>query len=161
MHLKIFTLAFDERIQGFDDEVVNKFCANKKIIEIKTQYFNHAERIYWSINVIYTTTLDKEEKEKKGIVVLTEIEQKLLTLLKEWRRERAIAKGYPVYLICNNSHLEEIVKNRCTTLESFKKVRGFGKQKVTNYGKEINDIVRNYFEMKPTPKPPDDERKTE
>jgi len=152
---------FDNRTKGFDDEIINKFCANKKVHEIKSQFFNHEDSIYWTVNVIYSTTLEMDDKEKKSIVVLTEVEQKLLALLKDWRRERAIAKGFPVYLICNNSHLEEIVKNRCTSLESFKKIRGFGKQKVANYGKEINEIVRNYYEMKPISKPVEDERKTE
>jgi hypothetical protein len=103
MELKIITLPFDDTLEGFDDEVVTKFCINKKVHSIHAEFFTNNNKKYWSVAIQYETVLHDNEKN----VEFTEPQKLLYQKLREWRRKSAEKEGYPVYLICRNVHLEQ------------------------------------------------------
>jgi superfamily II DNA helicase RecQ len=141
MLIKLFTLEFDDGLQGFDNDIVYKFCMNKKIHEIKTEFFIHKDTPYCHISIIYDTVIE----EKPGPAMFNEEELLLMQRLKEWRRQRAGKEGFPVYLICNNKQLEQLVRDKCTTLARLKEIKGFGKAKVEKFGKEITGLIAGFY----------------
>ncbi len=144
MKIRIITLVFDENTQGFNDELINKFCLNKTVHKIETEFFNTNNKAYWSIAIIYDEMLKPGEKLKNP---LSESQKLLIKRLKEWRKQKAEKAGFPVFLITNNAQLEQIVRDKCITIESLKNVKGIGKAKIQKYGKEINQIVKIFYEQ--------------
>jgi superfamily II DNA helicase RecQ len=137
MDIRIFTLPFDKNIESFDDQVIKSFLLTKKVLDIKSDFFKSDNNIYWTVSVIYETIMPEEKKDES----LDEADQHLMMKLKEWRKEKALSAGFPVYLICNNFQLNEIVKKKPKTLEGIKSVKGFGKSKLEKYGREILQVL--------------------
>lgn len=143
MPYKVIIIPYDESKEIFLDEDFNNFCLNKKIKLLKAEFFKNNEKPYWSVFIEYQSILEETEKVKD----LSEAESLLLQRLKEWRREKAEKLGFPVYIICNNSQLISIVKKVPKTLESLRQIKCFGRKKIENYGKEILDIIKNFYEV--------------
>ncbi len=156
---KIITVPFDNTLHGFDDKIISDFCHNKKIYKLKTGLINRENSIYWTCFIIYDEIIGLGDRE---LPQLTEPEQALYNKIREWRRNLSDKKGFPAYMVCNNAHLRQIVQNKCVTLESLKQIKGFGKAKISEYGKEIIDIVKTFYEQqkagdKPPLKPPEEQ----
>lgn len=152
--IRIFTIKFDTEQGIFQDEVVNDFILNKKITEIKKEFFILKKIPYWSILIDYEEILEKQYltkdkktviKEKKG---MNEWQKILFEKLREWRKNRADKDGVPVYIIATNSEIKEIIDTTADSIEKLRNIKGFGKKKIENYGKEIISIVKNFFEKK-------------
>jgi superfamily II DNA helicase RecQ len=84
------------------------------------------------------------EKIKDTEFGLDDAQKALLVRLKEYRREQAMQKGIPVYLIATNAQLALMVRNKCTTMESLKLIKGFGKAHIENYGKGFTHIIKTF-----------------
>ena len=144
MKIKILTIPFDDNSEGFNDEPVNKFCLNKRVHKIETEFFYGNNKIYWTVAVIYDEVVKPSEKIKEP---LSNSQKLLLKRLKEWRKQKAQKEGFPVFLVTNNAQLEQIIKEKCVTLEHLKTIKGIGKSKIDKYGKEITEIVKNFYEQ--------------
>lgn len=143
MQIRIFTLAFDEKTESFDDELIREFCQNKKVHRIETHFFRQEGQAYWSVAVHYDVV---ELKKADKVRELDEAGQLLYQRLREWRRETGAKEGFPVYLIATNAQLVSMIKTPCTTLESFKLVKGFGKKRIGKYGRLIVEIIKGFQE---------------
>ena len=144
MELRIFTLPFDENIEGFPDEIITQFCLNKKVHSVQTQFFLKNNNPYWSVAIQYETILKGEER----IKALDEAQQLLYKRLRAWRKEKGMKVGYPVYLIATNAQLTDMILLKCRTLESLKQVKGFGKKRIEKYGKSFIQIINHFYEEK-------------
>ncbi|MDN3514069.1 MAG: HRDC domain-containing protein [Candidatus Brocadia sp.] len=142
MELRIITLPFDDNLEGFDDEVVAKFCINKKVHNIHAEFFTNNNKKYWSVAIQYETVLNDSER----LTEFNESQKAFYQKLREWRRKSAEKEGFPVYLICRNVHLEEIVRNKPKSLEELKQIKGFGKSKLQKFGKDIIHLVKLFYE---------------
>jgi superfamily II DNA helicase RecQ len=140
MDIRIFTLPFDKIIETFDDQIVKSFLLTKKVIDIKSDFFKSDGHIYWTVLVIYDTIMPEEKRDES----LSEADQQLMMKLKEWRKEKALSAGFPVYLICNNAQIKEIVQKKPKTFEGLKSVKGFGKSKLEKYGREILQVIKSF-----------------
>ena len=151
MPIRIFTLPFSEETQTFHDDLVHQFCRNKRIHRIETKFFTKNNHPFWTVAVHYGAILSEEKPvrvfgvsgDEEG---LDEQQKVLLLRLKEWRRETAEAAGMPVFIIASNAHLIGLIRNRCTTLESMKLVKGFGKAKIERYGKSLAALIKTFYE---------------
>ena len=76
---------------------------------------------------------------------LNEAETLLFEKLRVWRKEKAEQKGFPVYVICNNSQLKALVKDAPKTMEALKNIDGFGKKKLGDYGEEVIGIIKAFY----------------
>lgn len=145
MQIRIITLPFDEITQGFPDEIIGEFCLNKKVHDLRAKFFVQGGKAYWSVMISYEVLLKGEETVRE----FDEIQRQLFERLKIWRKEQAEKEGFPVYLICNNAQLSQIVKSKCMTLESLKFIKGFGRKKIDKYGKQITELIKSFYEYKP------------
>ena len=144
MKFKIITIPFNQDKETFLEEEINNFCLNKKIKNYRVEFFNSSDKSYWTVFFEYETIID----ESKPSVQFSEAEKLLFDKLKEWRKEAAEKKGFPVYIVCNNTELADLVKNAPKTLEELKNIQGFGKKKIEKYGKEITELIKNFYEVK-------------
>jgi len=151
MPIRLFTVPFSEETQTFHDDVVQQFCVNKRIHKIETRFFVKHGQPYWTIAVLYGVILD-DEKKGAGLQVrdsdygLDEQQKALMLRLKEWRKQEAEVRGFPVYLIATNSQLAIMIKNKCMTLEALKLVKGFGKSRIEKYGKAATAIIQTFYQ---------------
>lgn len=149
MDLRIFTLAFDEVSEGFPDEIVTEFCRNKRVLQVESKFFVHEGRPFWSVAVHYEVVLRGEEKIRE----LDDAQRLLYERLREWRKEKAAKEGIPVYLVATNSQFLQMIRLKCRSLESFKSIKGFGKQRIGKYGKDITELIKGFYEKAARPAP--------
>jgi len=143
MKFRIITIPFNKDKETFLEEEINNFCLNKKIKNYRVEFFNSSDKSYWTVFFEYETVID----ESKPLIQFSEPEKLLFDKLKEWRKEAAEKKGFPVYIVCNNTELAEVAKNAPKTLEELKNIHGFGKKKIEKYGKEITELIKNFYEV--------------
>jgi superfamily II DNA helicase RecQ len=150
MPVKIFTIPFHEETRTFHDDLVEQFCVNKRVHKIDTRFFTRNHQPFWTVAVHYGQILSEEKNLRiTGTPapehLLDDQQKALLLRLKEWRKGTAQEAGLPVYMIATNAHLVSIIQQKCSTLESLKLIKGFGKSKIEKYGKGLNDLVRQFY----------------
>ncbi len=69
------------------------------------------------------------------------INPELAGKLKQWRREKASALGVPPYVILHDSVLEEIARQRPSSPDQLRLIKGIGDGKLAQFGAEIVGIV--------------------
>lgn len=77
---------------------------------------------------------------------LTREEQRIVARLKDWRQERARAAFLPVYMICPDRTLEQMVRERPATPEALKSIYGLGAAKIARYGENLLAALRQALE---------------
>lgn len=142
MPFEIITIPFDETQKVFIPEELNKFCANKRVLNKEIKFFTHHQP-YWSVFLEYEPMLGSAGKEQAS---LTEAGRLCYERLREWRRKKAEEEGIPPFVIAKNSHLAEIVQKEIKTHEALKQIEGFGRKKVEKYGNDITEIIKNFYE---------------
>ena len=145
MAYEIINIPLSSGSKTFNTDDVNKFCANKKIIERKVEFFQQDGTAYWSVFIEYETILEPAGRETTG---LTEAGRVCYEELRRWRKETAEKEGIPPFVIAKNSHFVEIINKEIVTLETLKQINGFGKKKMEKYGNEITSIVKSFFKEK-------------
>jgi len=141
---KIITLPFDRTHKGFDDEFLNKWLLNKKLKSYKAEFFQDGEEKYWTILIEYDPVLKESSKnQEEG---LDEPQIILLKRFKAWRKERADKEGVPVYIVGTNKEFTDIVKEAPKSMEALKNIKGFGKSKISKYGKDIINIIEAFYD---------------
>jgi ATP-dependent DNA helicase RecQ len=80
-------------------------------------------------------------REEKEIGESVEIDAGLLDRLRSWRREAAVRKGVPAYVVFHDRTLEAIAAARPSTLDRLAELHGIGSAKLGLYGEEILALV--------------------
>jgi len=150
MKLKIFTLKFSNSEDGFDDNTVQDFQADREIIEVTEHFFVHERTPYLTVLLSYRDIAADEKR--KPIVKrrsdpradLDEEEKKTYDTLRAWRAARAKQEGIPPYVIANNKQLAKIIKLRADNKTALLKVDGFGEAKTEQYGAEILEMLKSH-----------------
>lgn len=146
--IKIFTIPFSSEHETFFDDHINQFLLNKRVESIKAEFFEKKGHFYWSVFVAYDVVVDERKTKKKSKekvnLRLNEKDALLFQRLKEWRKQRAIREGIPVYIIANNAELLSVVNVKPGSKEGMKLVKGYGKKKIEKYGDEILEIVSGF-----------------
>ena len=148
--IRIFTIPFNEETQTFHDDLVQQFCVNKRVHKIETRFFTRNHQPFWTVAIQFGQILSEEKNIRVSgtpapEMLLDEQQKALLMRLKEWRKNAAEEAGFPVYLVATNAHLVSVIQQKCTTLESLKLVKGFGKSKIEKYGQEVTGLVRQFY----------------
>jgi superfamily II DNA helicase RecQ len=144
--IKIITIPFDRKIKGFDEEVLNRFMLNIRVIDIESRFFEDRGEKYWSVLLRYEVPLDHDSNRTAPAAQLNETQQLLFEGLRQWRKERADKDGIPVFIIGTNRELTDIAVKAPKSLEGLGAIKGFGKGKVKKYGRQIVDIVKGFYD---------------
>ncbi|MBA7669022.1 hypothetical protein ES703_77148 [subsurface metagenome] len=107
MAFKIITISFDNEKESFLEEELNRFFLNKRILDYYVEFFSTFNKAYRTVFIEYEQVIDKESKEAGN---LSEEEELFYKRLREWRKQKAEEIGLPVYIICTNNQLRDVVK---------------------------------------------------
>jgi ATP-dependent DNA helicase RecQ len=66
--------------------------------------------------------------------------------LREWRRTTAKEQGMPAFVVLHDSSLEEICRNRPSSIPELLTITGIGERKAATYGQEILAALQRYGE---------------
>lgn len=141
MNVKIFTLPFDKETMDFKTQELDDFCANKRVVAQKSQFFEIDNRPYWTVSVEYEDVVIYDRIEES----LDKTQNELMARLKIWRKEKASSAGIPPYIIATNKQLADIVLKKVTTKVRLADIKGFGTKKTANYGTEITQMVTKFY----------------
>ena len=73
-----------------------------------------------------------------------EATEKLLKVLKAWRKMKYEELHVPAFMILHQKVLVQIAEEKPSTKEELMQISGFGKRKWEKYGQEILDIIEEY-----------------
>ena len=162
--LKIVTLPFDEKMEEFEQEKLERVLRDVQIVKYQAELMKIEGKYYWTAFVEcekadkfdknsekdnFTQDVKKfKESNKNYMEYLTEDEMELYKILKEWRAGEAQLLGYPPYIIASNQLLANIAKTNPKSIEELSQLKGMGKRKVRDYGEEILLILENFYDMK-------------
>ena len=150
MNLKIFQARLDEAHLAADQEAINQFM-DKVDVQKTSSQFVPAEPDYWSIIVYYQDEKPKKSPPKSNgkqtvgnDVELTAEEIEIASALKQWRKEKAHASNIPDFMICHNASILALTKLKPRTPEELSRVKGFGGQKIAQYGDDILAVLNAF-----------------
>ena len=162
--LKIVTLPFNEKMEEFEQEKLEKVLGDVQIVKYQAELVKMEGKYYWTafVECEKADKFDKnsekdnftqdvkefKEANKNYMEYLTEDEMELYKILKEWRAGEAQLLGYPPYIIASNQLLSDIVKTNPKSIEELSQLKGMGKRKVRDYGEEILLILENFYDVK-------------
>lgn len=162
--LKIVTLPFNEKMEEFEQEKLEKVLGDVQIVKYQAELVKIEGKYYWTafVECEKADKFDKnsekdnftqdvkefKEANKNYMKYLTEDEMELYKILKEWRAGEAQLLGYPPYIIASNQLLSDIVKTNLKSIEELSQLKGMGKRKVRDYGEEILLILENFYDVK-------------
>ncbi len=150
MLIRVFTLRFDDQSGGFNDEVVRDFVKDKQVVSMKDHFFLRMDVPHLAIVVQYTmmqpeTVVATGDVKKKRSAdwrkLLDDSDYPLFNALRDWRAEEAKKGGVPSYIICTNIQLAQMVKERPQTLEQLSEIKGFGRERMKKYGRNILNLL--------------------
>ena len=148
MKLKVFTFRFSNSAEGFDDQPLQEFIANKEVIEFSEHFFMHEKTPYLTVLLAYRLIADDERRKHIRRVDprkdLDDQEKAVYDALRTWRAARARQEGIPPYMIANNKQLAKMIKLRATTKSALAKVDGIGDVKIVKYGDEILQTIAQH-----------------
>jgi len=152
MKVKVFHIRLTKEHLETDQETVNNFLECVTVLKTETELIS-GQTNFWSILTFY----DEKEKviaektsDKISYTASTELtteEKEYFECLRLWRQDRAEHLGIPSFMICHNSELITIAKEKPRKVEDLKKIKGFGERKIAKFGDDIiallNSILHN------------------
>lgn len=150
MLVRTFTLRFDSRIDGFDDEGLRAFMSDKDVKSVRDHFFLKDETPYWAFAVSYDVPpnngcpapgkkADNPKPDYRSI--LQEEHWPLFNVLRDWRAEKAKAEGIPPYLVFTNAELAQVTVRAPATLSALGEIHGIGTAKIKRFGREVLAIL--------------------
>jgi superfamily II DNA helicase RecQ len=155
MQFKIFHIS----ILGDSDaeSAMNKFLRTHRVVTVQRELARSVSGSFWCFCVEYIDAPISEmspsnilswSKKNSRIdykEVLSESDFSIFSKIRELRKELALAESIPVYTVCTNDHLAQMVLKRCSTISAFQQIPGFGDAKIQKYGKQFLDILQTSF----------------
>ena len=153
MQFKVFHIPFTGESEA--EEEMNKFLRSHRIVTVQRELTQTPAGTFWCFCVEY---LDQQVKQtvmtvpfaKKGDrvdykEVLSNDDFVIFSKIRELRKELAMADSIPVYTVCTNEHLSQMVQRRCTSLAALQQISGFGEVKIQKYGKHFLEVLGTFF----------------
>lgn len=154
MLIKTFTLRFSPNLDGFDDEPVRSFMADKSIASVKEHFFIKDNIPYLTFVITYsaaplpadaqTTKTTSDNRKDNYRKLLNEQNTPLFNQLREWRKNRSMKDSVPPYVLFTNYQLANIAAKAPTSLQQLSAIEGVGKAKLEKYGKDIIGIIQRF-----------------
>jgi ATP-dependent DNA helicase RecQ len=150
MLAQVVTLHFDSALGVFDDSPLQAFIKDKELHSIHDHFFIKDQEPYLTLVVTYTlhrpadvasAKVSQTAKAPAWRERLTEADMPLFNTLRNWRMERCKQDGVPPYVICSNQQFADMVRDRPQSLSQLGAIKGFGQNKLKQYGRDILAIL--------------------
>ena len=146
--IKVFHIRLTKEHFKTDQEIINNFLESVTVLKTETEFIN-GQTNFWSILIFYDEK-GKDIKEKTSnkisnevTIELTDEEKVYYKSLKLWRQNKAEHLGIINFMVCHNSELMAIAKEKPTRIEDLNKIKGFGKRKIAKFGNEIIALINS------------------
>jgi superfamily II DNA helicase RecQ len=136
-----------ENLQA-DQDILNRFLDNVIVKKTATELVT-GQTNFWSILVFYEDKkIENNDKTADKISItnqqeLSDEENRVFTILKQWRQDKANQLNVPNFMICHNTELMTIAKVKPQNLDELSKIKGFGEQKIAKFGEEIIALLNS------------------
>lgn len=146
MKIKVFHIRLTKLNLQDDQDNLNEFLEAVTVKKTSTQLIS-GQPNFWSILVFYEDQkTEKMEKKSDKLAVsseeeLTAEEKTIFETLKEWRLDKSSELNIPSFMVCHNIELMTVAKVKPQTLDDLLKIKGFGEQKIANFGDEILAVL--------------------
>jgi ATP-dependent DNA helicase PIF1 len=99
------------------------------------------DRTLKSLSADLASVTSEAEEETEAEQSVNQIDEGLLTKLRQWRTERSKAEGMPAYIIAHDTLLETIATKKPQTESQLLAINGMGPAKLAKYGPEILKVT--------------------
>ena len=137
------------------EEEMNKFLRSHRIVTVHRELSRTPSGTFWCFCVEYLdqavkvtaphSFIQKKSERVDYKEILSERDFCVFSKIRELRKELASVESIPVYTVCTNEQLAQMVLNRCSNLSSLQKIPGFGEAKIQKYGKQFLEILGTFF----------------
>ncbi len=147
MKVKSFSVRLNKQELATDQAALNNFLETVLVKNTLGQIVGNGNEQHWSILVFYENKTDPqfikmiEKAQAINETDLTPEQKSTYDVLRKWRREKAAEVGNPEFMICHNVELMTIAKNRPKSWLELSKIKGWGEQKVANFGDDILELL--------------------
>ncbi len=146
MQYRFFDIPAADAEQAEQD--LNRFVRGHRVVSVQRELVREAGGAYWALCVEYLEGAGGSGAGKAGgrprvdyKEVLSEEDFALYSRLRERRRELAEKEAVPVYAVCTNEQLAEMVKRRAAGAAGLREIDGFGEAKAAKYGASFLEIL--------------------
>lgn len=145
MKVKVFQIRLNNDTLQSDQDNLNNFLESVTVMKTATELINGQSNL-WSILVFYDNQKSENQTitdkvQVKDYTDLSDDEKIIFETLKQWRQDKATQLSVPNYLICHNSELMSVAKEKPQTLSALLKIKGFGEQKISKFGDDILAVL--------------------
>ncbi len=116
-----------------------------KVTEKGHEYFKHPVSFMMVENHDYEA-IDEDNAAASGRTAV--VDDELLSILKDLRREIARKKNLPPFVIFQDPSLEDMAIQYPVSLDELHNIAGVGQGKALRYGKEFVEVIKKYVEEK-------------
>lgn len=161
MQVRVVTMRYQEGLQGFSEDLLQKVTFGKTVLNVSEHFFLHGNVPHLTLVLQLGDAPTYENAEgfrsrnpnapnpEEG---LDDAQIMVYRALKTWRNETSKAEGRPAYAIARNVQLAELVKMAPKTLAEVKEVDGLGSGFCDRYGQKVLSLMSEVgkVEAKPT-----------
>jgi superfamily II DNA helicase RecQ len=163
INCKVFRINMTSEDEKRDTEHLNKFFEENPIISIKEEFVRGKVDRWLIFVTFYKTEMNNIEvqnntpdnretykviKRKSEDEVSNEnesiIDEDLKKKFLEWRKDRSLSEGVPLYRIITNSAIDELIKNNPSQVGKLHMIKGIGMITQEKYGSEIIGIIQSH-----------------
>lgn len=138
MQFKFFNIK-DTSLE-LNQNTLNKFLRTVKVLAVHKQF--HEGIWYFAVEYIEDTVLASKFSEKINYKeILSDIEYARFRVLKECRK--IVAYKRPAYVVFKDDQLSELVKYEHLTVDNLKSIKGFGEEKIKEFGQAFVDLYNS------------------
>ena len=124
------------------EEEINAFLRSVRVLQVQKEFVSLGAQSFWSLCVEYleSSSLKARNAARSKVdykEVLSSEDFVVFSRLRELRKELATEEAIPVYAICTNEQLADVVKKHPKNITELRKIEGFGESKVKKYGNQI------------------------
>jgi len=131
-----------------EEEAVNRFCAEHRVISVDKQLIQAGERSFWALCICYMDKQAGPMSTRKNRVdyreVLNDKEFSLFAKLRDLRKTLAEQEGGPVYAIFTNEQLAAMVQQHATSKSALAQIDGIGPTRLEKYGEAFLNLLRQH-----------------
>jgi len=150
MQVRVVTMRYQEGLQGFSEEVLQKVTFGRTVLDVTEHYFVYGNVPHLSLIL---KLADAPQYENAGSyrprdpnmptpdADLTDAQKAVYRALKEWRNETSKAEGRPAYAIARNIQLAAMVKAAPKSKAALKEIEGVGEGFCEKYGERVLQLL--------------------
>jgi len=146
MQVRVITMRYQEGLQGFPEDVLQKVTFGRTVLETSEHFFVHANVPHLTLVLkladipAYENAASYRPRDPNAPDAeegLSDVQKAVYRSLKAWRNETSKAEGRPAYAIARNVQLAELVKAAPKTKAAIREVNGLGEGFCEKYGEKI------------------------